>query len=252
MPRDAPTKNTVTVLDNDWSTSPMKVIVGGFLPIDEAWIPSIVDIDGEHFVSVCKRDRKLSSFCGVSLSKNKFIDDLLQERNRACDAILRQLAQNGESIEGGELVKGKITKKTMALQAPKTVVLKFEAIDGSVGVEIPVVFESDSKVSCAVKVSADVMDYICIAVKGSEQGDRGKKRNAEDRQTFQHREVRANYSRGSLYVEYLDADGRSHTKHAKPDVHTRSSEDEREAAMQACAEELHVFYTENHHPPQQQ
>lgn len=246
MPRG--TYHAVQVIVHDSGSGPVSIVMGGYLPHDEAWIPSnLIDVDGDYYLPLSKRDRKLSSFCGTVLACNKLIDSLLEKRNEQCSRILRALASEGEVIQDID-ANLKFAKKRFSMQAPKTIVLTVPSLlDPASFVCIPVVFESDAKVSCAVKVSTDVMDYICNAISGSDAGDRGKKRPRDDRICSGFKEVLYNYSRGSFYVVYCDADGRKHTKHAKPICDRLNTEEEKQQAMKECAQGLQEFYVDNHH-----
>ena len=215
---------------------------------------NLIDVDSGFVVPFGKRDRKLSAFCGTPLVSNAFIDSMFAARNRLCDQVFKNLATEDEAIQVVDEQKGlKIAKKRLSISAPKTINLELPD-PGSPGetFKVPVVFESDAKVSCAIHLTAEVMDFVCRAISTSEMGNRGKKRARDDRITTDYKEVLYNYSRGSFYVTYCDADGRKHTRHAKPDCDPRSTDEEQQQAIGECADRLHAFFMEQHHPEESQ
>ena len=117
MPRG--TYHAVQVIVHDSGSGPVSIVMGGYLPHDEAWTPSnLIDVDGDYYLPLSKRDRKLSSF----LACNKLIDSLLEKRNEQCSRILRALASEGEVIQDID-ANLKFAKKRFSMQAPKTIVL---------------------------------------------------------------------------------------------------------------------------------
>ena len=250
LPRPPVEYRDVQVYDVSEDT---KVVSGGFLPCQEAWLPSgLVDIEGEKFVAISKLDRRLRTFAGTALTFNQYIDELLKARNSACEQILKTLANESEAVVPQNLGKlgVSVAKKRLSMQAPKTVSVTMPVNgDPSNTADIKVLFESDFKVSVAVLVDATVLSHVCLGIHHNGQGQRGKERTLDNRVKFNYKEVRFNYSRGSAYIEYLDADGSKHTHDKHISVDARDTPEDEQHAMDDAAEYLHSYYVANHHPP---
>jgi hypothetical protein len=198
LPRPPLEYRDVQVYDASEDT---KVISGGFLSCQEAWLPSgLVDSDGEKFVPISKLDRRLRTFAGIALKFNEYIDDLMEARNSVCEQILKTLANDSEAVVPKDVDKKlsvTVAKKRLSMQAPKTVFVKMPVKgDPSITADIKVLFESDFKVSVAVLVDATVLSHVCLGIHHSAQGERGKKRTLDNRVKFNYKEVRFNSSRG--------------------------------------------------------
>jgi hypothetical protein len=186
------------------------------------------------------------------LKFNEYIDDLMEARNSVCEQILKTLANDSEAVVPKDVDKKlsvTVAKKRLSMQAPKTVFVKMPVKgDPSITADIKVLFESDFKVSVAVLVDATVLSHVCLGIHHSAQGERGKKRTLDNRVKFNYKEVRFNSSRGSAFIEYLDADGRRHTHDKHISVDARDTPEDEQLAMDEVAEYLHNYYVANHHP----
>ena len=224
-------------------------IMGGCLGVDEAWVPrNLLKIDEEFYLPLSKRDTRLAAFCGKSLKFNSYLDLLMSKRNGACLQILESIAKERDEADDKEAVVTKNRKKLLSSHSPLSINLNMPCADNPTAlVDIPVLFESDAKVSVAMQLSEKLLDHLREAIAQSSAGDRGKKRPALERFETGEDTVRWNYQRESCYITYVDGDGRKHTKHSKPKFDHRSSSPEKQEAIQICCAELGEFFRMNHH-----
>ena len=232
--------------DDEW------FITGGHLKPDEAWVPTVVDVDGDVFLPLGKKSRLLPTLCGTDLSCNAFLEELHTLRNKACNQVLCDLRSkrdplaevNRAACAASSLARS--VKRDLASDAPKSISVSMP-VPGSGGVafqELTLAFESDDKVTPSLLLTSHSLNFVAKGVRDSLDSGRGRKRSLGDRIVFDWPECHWNYSRGSGYVAYKDMDGRLHTKHMK-----MTEMDDKDAALQDLGQRLHEFYCENHHGP---
>ena len=205
---------------------------GGWIPGDAA-----VTIDGLDFLKLTTHS-SLGSVCGRKEGRRRplmpIVDVIRKLRNSAVERVaLATMKEEDEMWRQDELPHGWRNNLKLTSSMPRTVTIKLPSVES---------YNGESSGACELKVIADVNQNKCVHIELSNNalhymrvaslaldegginenhftenaGAKRKRLDDSDRVELESPNVKADYRRRSLFIKFLDADGRPHRHYRKP------------------------------------
>ena len=210
------------------------VIRGGDL--QRPWIPgdAAVTIDGLDFLKLSTHSN-LSTSCGIKVGRTRppmpILEVLRKLRNSAVERVaLETMKEEDEMWCQDELPRNNLR---LTSSMPRTVKIMLPSVESyneeSCGAcELNAIADLNQSKSVHIELSRNALHYIRVASLALDDGSiaethftpnvvaKRQRRNDSDRVVLESPNVKADYRRMSLFITYLDADGRPHKHYRKP------------------------------------
>ena len=214
-------------------------IFGGGLK--HAWVPDISVVDGITFMRLSATNRKLAALCGCKLAcshplkDNTFIQKLLDLRNEKHNELV-------QAFWGAQDVDPRVkrAKRSAYDDIPKMFSIVVPSFEGHAADREMRVLLSISVLECvAIELTLNNLDFVVRGIKAhfiEEPLNRNVKVIFEDCPN-----VRWNKARDSVYIMYIDEEGKKKTRFFKPQAsdipevyEERIKEEARKAQQEYC------------------
>lgn len=216
-------------------------IFGGGLK--HAWVPDIAVVDGFTFIRLSATDRKLAALCGCKLAcphplkDNTFIQKIVDLRNQKHTELV-QAFWDAQDVDP----RVKRAKRSAYDDIPKMFSIVVPGFEGHAADREMRVLLSFSVLECvSIELTLNNLDFVVRGIKAhfiEEPLNRNVKVIFEDCPN-----VRWNKARDSVYIMYIDEEGKKKTRFFKPqasDIPEVYQERIKEEARKAQQEYYHL------------